>query len=204
MLLLKCPLHHISCFVCKCVWWDHFQKWHHHALLMYMYVPEEVCPFLSCRTNPKANVTLSGKKKRLLVKEARRTLAEKVKMEGMSDAWHTDLTLSLAKPSLALRDYFTPDMFLWTWPILFFRTNWIVSLVLKLYFSPPMGTKLVSFPGPMKEPGNEAIPHLVLDLMWVLITSTQLTRQRQLTVEKTVAKEVLTRWTPHKSSVITA
>ena len=53
---------------------------------MYMYVPEEVCPLLSCRTNPKANVTLSGKKKRLLVKEARRMLAEKVKMEGMSDA----------------------------------------------------------------------------------------------------------------------
>ena len=51
-----------------------------------MYVPEEVCPLLPCRTNPKANVTLSGKKKRLLVKEARRTLAEKVKMEGMSDA----------------------------------------------------------------------------------------------------------------------
>ena len=41
---------------------------------------------LSYRTNPKANVTLSGKKKRLLVKEARRMLAGKAKMEGMSDA----------------------------------------------------------------------------------------------------------------------
>ena len=56
--------------------------------LMYMYIQadEEMCSLLSYRTNPKANVTLSGKKKRLLVKEARRMLAGKAKMEGMSDA----------------------------------------------------------------------------------------------------------------------
>lgn len=47
---------------------------------------KEMCFLLSYRTNPKANVTLSGKKKRLLVKEARRMLAGKVKMEGTSDA----------------------------------------------------------------------------------------------------------------------
>ena len=34
------------------------------------------------RTNPKANVKLSGKKKRLLRKEAKRLLAEKTQMEG--------------------------------------------------------------------------------------------------------------------------
>lgn len=34
-----------------------------------------------CRTNPKANVKLSGKKKRLLRKEAKRLLAEKTQME---------------------------------------------------------------------------------------------------------------------------
>jgi len=39
---------------------------------------------LSYRTNPKANVSLSGKKKRLLLKEARRAVAEKAKMEGTS------------------------------------------------------------------------------------------------------------------------
>ena len=37
------------------------------------------------RTNPKANVSLSGKKKRLLLKEARRVVAEKAKMEGTSN-----------------------------------------------------------------------------------------------------------------------
>ena len=36
----------------------------------------------SCRTNPRANVKLSGKKKRLLLKEAKRLVAEKEKMEG--------------------------------------------------------------------------------------------------------------------------
>ena len=34
------------------------------------------------RTNPKANVKLSGKKKRLLLKEAKRLLNEKKQMEG--------------------------------------------------------------------------------------------------------------------------
>ena len=53
---------------------------------MYIQADEELCSLLFCRTNPKANVTLSGKKKRLLVKEARRMLAGKAKMEGMSDA----------------------------------------------------------------------------------------------------------------------
>ena len=53
---------------------------------MYIQADEEMCSLLSYRTNPKANVTLSGKKKRLLVKEARRMLAGKAKMEGMSDA----------------------------------------------------------------------------------------------------------------------
>ena len=32
------------------------------------------------RTNPKANVLLSGKKKRLLLKEAKRLMTEKAKM----------------------------------------------------------------------------------------------------------------------------
>ena len=34
------------------------------------------------RTNPKANVKLSGKKKRLLLKEAKRLISEKKEMEG--------------------------------------------------------------------------------------------------------------------------
>ena len=64
-------------------------------------------------------------------------------------------------------------------------------------------------PRPNEEPGNEAIPHLVLIAykphVIVLITfPTQLIQQRQLTVEKMVAKEVLTRWIPHNSSVIIA
>ena len=40
---------------------------------------------MSCinyRTNPKANVNLSGKKKRLLLKEAKRLATEKKQMEG--------------------------------------------------------------------------------------------------------------------------
>ena len=37
-------------------------------------------PFLTSRTNPKANVLLSGKKKRLLLKETKRAVMERARM----------------------------------------------------------------------------------------------------------------------------
>lgn len=42
-----------------------------------------IVTILFCRTNPHANVRLSGKKKRKLIKEARRLVNEGLAMEGI-------------------------------------------------------------------------------------------------------------------------
>ena len=47
----------------------------------------DVC-HVFCRTNPKANVRLSGKKRRRLARDARRLLKENTEMEGVCYAGH--------------------------------------------------------------------------------------------------------------------